>query len=162
MKSKYYYLTSLIVVFLLPALVVGYFVINRIPLVNLMTFILGITLLGGIWDVWATKHDQRDTIWLWQFNLKNTLGIKLFNLPIEEFLFYIASSLYIIFIWEGIKYALESQNLLMYLLLPFAGVWSLLCILIPYLQKAKDGKAAKVDERCLTMHDGWTEQKEIL
>jgi lycopene cyclase domain-containing protein len=153
---------SLIFVFLLPALLVGYFVINRIPLVNLLTFIIGITLLGGIWDVWATKHGRRDTIWLCQFNFKNTLGIKLFNLPIEEFLFYIASSLYIIFIWEGIKYALETRNLLMYLLVPFAGVWSLLGIIIPYLQKAKGDKEAKRYERVLTMRDGLIEQEEIL
>lgn len=63
------------------------------------------------------RHGRRDPIWLWQFNFKDTLGIKLFDLPIEEYLFYIASSVYIILIWEGIRYALETGSLLMYILL---------------------------------------------
>jgi lycopene cyclase domain-containing protein len=139
-KPRFYYLTSLLFVFILPACAVAYFVFDRIPLPNLITFIVGITVLGSVWDIWATRHGGRDPIWLWQFNFKDTLGIKLFDLPIEEYLFYIASSVYVILIWEGIKYALETGSLLMYILLPFVGVWSLLLILVPYMICAKGDK----------------------
>lgn len=139
-KPKFYYLTSLFFIFVLPACVVAYFVLDRIPLPNLVTFIVGITVLGSIWDIWATRHGRRDPIWLWQFNFKDTLNVKLFDLPVEEYLFYIASSVYIIFIWEGIRYALETGSLLMYVLLPFVGIWSLLLTLVPYVIRAKGDK----------------------
>jgi|SRR3990167_3107452 len=139
-KPKFYYLTSLLLVFVVPTCIVAYFVLDRIPLSNLLTFIIGITALGSVWDIWATRHGRRDPIWPWQFNFKDTLGIKLFDLPIEEYIFYIASSVYIIFIWEGIRYALETGSLLMYVLLPFLGIWSLLLMLIPYIIRAKGDK----------------------
>ncbi len=140
-KQKFYYLTSLLFVFVIPASIAAYFVLDRIPVVNLIIFVVGITVLGSIWDIWATRHGKRDPIGLWQFNFKDTLGIKIFDLPIEEYVFYIAYSLYIIFIWEGIKYALETGSLLMYILLPFLGVWSLLFILVlPYVIRVRSDK----------------------
>jgi len=97
-KPKFYYLISLLFVFVIPASAAAHFVIDRIPMINLLTFVAGITILGSIWDIWATRHGKKDPIWLWQFNFKDTLGVKLFGLPIEEYIFYIASSLYIVFI----------------------------------------------------------------
>ncbi|MDP3731266.1 MAG: lycopene cyclase domain-containing protein [bacterium] len=138
--KKYYYLISLVFVFIIPAGIASYFVFDRIPFVNLIIFVGSITLLGGIWDIWATRHGKRDPVWLWQFNFKDTLGIKLFDLPIEEYIFYVASSLYIVFIWEGIKLILETKDLLMIVTLPFLGLWSLLTILIPYARRAKNDK----------------------
>lgn len=139
-KPRFYYITSLLLVFVVPACILAYFVLDRIPLPSLFIFIIGITVLGSVWDIWATRHGRRDPVWLWQFNFKDTLGIKLFDLPIEEYIFYVASSVYIIFIWEEIKYALETGSLLMYILLPFVGVWSLLLILMPYVIRAKGDK----------------------
>ena len=139
-KPKFYYLISLLFVFVIPASAAAHFVIDRIPMINLLTFVAGITILGSIWDIWATRHGKKDPIWLWQFNFKDTLGVKLFGLPIEEYIFYIASSLYIVFIWEDIKYALETNSIFMYILVPFLGVWSSLFILVPYLIHVKDDK----------------------
>lgn len=139
-NSKFYYILSLLFIFIIPASIAGYFVAARIPILNLSIFVLSITILGGAWDIWATRHGKKDPIWLWQFNFKDTLGIKLFDLPIEEYLFYTASSLYVIFIWEGIKYALEKQDFLMYILLPFLGVWTLIFITLPYLLMNKTDK----------------------
>lgn len=139
-KPKFYYLISLLFVFVIPASITAYFVVDRIPMINLLTFVAGITILGSIWDIWATRHGKKDPIWLWQFNFKDTLGIKLFDLPIEEYIFYVTSSLYIVFIWEGIKYALETNSIFMYILIPFLGLWSLLFILMPYLIRVKGDK----------------------
>ena len=135
--SRFYYILSLFFVFMLPAAILSFFVIDQIPLANLFTFVLGITILGSIWDIWATKHTKKDPVWIWQFNFKDTIGIKMFGLPIEEYIFYVVSSIYIVFVWEGIRYALQIGTISMYLMLPFVGLWSLLCILVPYRFKEK-------------------------
>ena len=138
--KRFYYILSLLFVFIIPAAIAAYFVFDRIPLINFAVFVVGITVLGSIWDIWATRHGKRDPIWLWQFNFKDTLGIKLFDLPIEEYVFYIASSVYIIFLWEGIKFALETKSIVMYLLLPLLSIWSLLAISIPYILRVKNDR----------------------
>ncbi len=97
--SRFYYLYSLLFVFTIPVLIQGYFIWPLIDKMNLFTFMIGITIIGSLWDIWACRHGKRDPIWLWQFNKKDTLGITLFDLPIEEYLFYICSSAYIIFTW---------------------------------------------------------------
>ena len=137
-KPRFYYILSLLIVFTLPAIAIAPFVWGRLPVSNLILFVASITVLGGIWDIWATRHGKRDPIWLWQFNFKDTLGIKIFDLPIEEYLFYVSASLYIVFIWEGIKLALETGSVLMYIVLPFAGIWSLVFMLIPYKMGVKN------------------------
>ena len=139
-NPRLYYLLSLLLVFIIPAFMVAYFVWERIPTINLILFVAGITVLGGIWDIWATRHGKRDPVWLWQFNFRDTLGIKLFDLPIEEYIFYLASGIYIVFTWEAIRLALETKSTLMFMLIPFLGLWSLLAILIPYILKAKRDK----------------------
>lgn len=121
-------------------LVEAYFVISRIALRDLLVFVIGITVLGSIWDIWATRHGKRDPIWLWQFNFHETMGIKLFDLPIEEYIFYITSSLYIVFTWEGIKYASSTANPLMYLLLFSVSTWTLIAVLIPYKIRVKNDR----------------------
>lgn len=138
--KRFYYLLSLLFVFVIPATIQAYFVLDRILIINLIIFIVWITIIGIIWDIWATRHGKRDPIWMWQFNSSETLGIKIFDLPIEEYIFYVASSAYIVFVWEGIKFALEEHNITMYFILPFLAVWSLLAVLILYLIKAKNDK----------------------
>jgi len=138
--KKFYYSGSLFFVFSLPAIIAGYFVWDRIPFLNLTLFVFGIVVLGSIWDIWATRHGKKDKIWLWQFHDEETIGIKFFDLPIEEYLFYLSASLYIIFIWEGIKLSLETGNVFMYFVIPFLGIWSFLAILIPYKIKVRGDK----------------------
>ncbi len=134
--KRFYYLLSLIVVFVIPASIEAIFVYHRIRVRHLIYFVILITILGSVWDLWATKHGKKDKIWLWQFNYSDTLGIKLFDLPIEEYLFYITSSLYIIFVWEGIKLALDTNNVYMYLIIPLLGLWSLFGSIIPMIKKS--------------------------
>ena len=95
-------------------------------------FVLTVTVIGSIWDIWATKHKGRDPVWLWQFNAKQTLGITLLGLPIEEYLFYAASSVYVIFMWEGIRQMIENGGQL-YVAIPLLTLWTLGAILLPYM-----------------------------
>lgn len=138
--KRLYYSASLFFVFVLPSVVVGYFVLPGLSISNLLIFIASITILGSIWDIWAARHGKRDPIWLWQFNFRETIGIKIFDLPIEEYLFYVFSSIYVIFLWEGIKLWQATQSVFMFLLLSFSGVWSVLAIGVPYFIRAKDDK----------------------
>lgn len=107
---------------------------------NLLVFVVLITIIGAIWDIWATRHGRKDKVWLWQFNSKDTLGVKLFDMPIEEYLFYISTSLYIVFIWEAIELALNTKEPVFYFLVPFMGLWSLVFILIPYRLRVRGDK----------------------
>lgn len=132
-KPRFYYLLSLLLIFVFPAVIAGYFIWKRIVLTDLIKFVAGITFLGSFFDIWATRHGKRDPIWLWQFNPKDTLGIQIFDLPIEEYLFYVVSSVYIVFMWEGIRFASESGNIFVYLLLSFLSIWILGVMIILYL-----------------------------
>ncbi len=135
--SKFYYLLSLIFVFVIPMIVAGLFVWQSIVWQHFLIFVVLITILGAIWDIWATRHGKKDTVWLWQFNIKDTLGIKVFDLPIEEYLFYISTSLYVIFIWKAIELSLATENLFFFFLIPCMALWSILFISIPYKLKMK-------------------------
>ena len=122
-----------IIVFVIPAIIEGIFVYNRIPLNQFVVFVIGLIILGSIWGIFATRHGKRDSVWLWQFNLEDTLGFRIFDLPVEEYVFYIASGTYIVLTWEVIKFTLESNNVILFILLPFCAIWSALFATIPYL-----------------------------
>ena len=136
-SNRYYYLLSLIFVFIIPTIVAGVFIRSQILIPNLVTFILVVLTLGSIWDIWATKHGKRDRVWLWCFNLKDTLGYTFLGLPIEEYLFYVFASTYSIFLWEVIGYSFSTGNYLTFLLGVLMGIWSLLFIGIPYAMRSK-------------------------
>lgn len=99
---------------------------------ELIPFIVLVTIIGSIWDVWATRHGKRDRVWLWQFHRSQTLGVRFLGLPIEEYLFYVASSVYIIYMWEGIKLMVAGGDMHVYFVIFGLAAWTLLSILFPY------------------------------
>ena len=123
---------TLTFVFVLPTTAAGLFLSNHISLKALVPFILLITIMGSLWDVWAARHGKKDRVWIWQFNDRETLGFKFFGLPVEEYLFYVVSGVYVIFMWEGLKLIIDTQLLASYLMVIGIGLWTLLSILIPY------------------------------
>src|SRR3989344_3641341 len=135
---KLFYLLSLFLVFVIPTIVEGYFIFDRIDKLNLALFIGGILVIGSVWDVLATRHGKNDPVWLWQFNEKDILGVKFFDLPIEEYLFYVVSSVYVIFTWESFRFVSETGNPAMYAVLPFVAMWSLFFIGLPYVIKFRN------------------------
>ena len=135
--KRFYYAISLFFVFVLPSIVVGLFVLPSISMGNLLIFVISITVLGSAWDIWAARHGKRDSVWLWQFNFRETIGVKVLDLPIEEYLFYVCSSVYVVFLWEGIKFGQAAQSIFIFWLLSFAGVWSVLAIAVPYLLRSR-------------------------
>jgi lycopene cyclase domain-containing protein len=135
--SKFYYFLSLTFVFALPVIGAGITMRSEIAWDNLAVFILIIVFLGSIWDIWATRHGQKDRVWLWQFNFSDNLGIKIFGLPIEEYLFYVFASVYAVFIWEAIGLALHTKDPYYYALVIGMGAWSLFFAVFPYLFRKK-------------------------
>ena len=136
---RFTYLLSLIFVFTIPAVAIFLCTSNHLNLFNLTTFIIGITLIGCGWDIWATRHGKNDAVWLWQFNKRNTLGLKLCGLPIEEYLFYIVTSAYIILIWQTVNSTYLSDKIRLSLL-TCTAIWSLAFIAIPYFLNIKGDK----------------------
>jgi lycopene cyclase domain-containing protein len=140
--QRFYYLGSLLVVFAIPAGVIMPFIIHQIPIANLILFLVGILFLGSVWDVWATRHGKKDAVWIWQFNHKDTIGVTLFDIPLEEYLFYLLSSAYIIFLWEAIKLALSTDSPLLSILIATLALWSLLGAMFPYWIKPRGDRIA--------------------
>ncbi|MCK9430540.1 MAG: lycopene cyclase domain-containing protein [Candidatus Omnitrophica bacterium] len=58
-------------------------------------------IIFGAWDVFATWRGH------WYFNPEGVFGIKIINLPIEEWLFFIVVPFCCIFTWEALKYIKE-------------------------------------------------------
>ena len=129
--KKYYYSLSLLFVFIIPTVVAGFYLKNVNFISELVPFVLLITIIGSIWDIWATKH-KKDPVWIWQFNNRQTLGIKIGGLPVEEYIFYVASSIYVVFMWEGVKQIVESGSGKLILVISLLSMWTLICILLPY------------------------------
>ena len=137
---KYYYLLSLLFVFCIPTLFAAYLLSDAISMNELIPFIGLVTIIGSIWDVWATRHGKRDRVWLWQFHRTQTLGVRFLGLPIEEYLFYVASSVYIIYMWEGIKIMVVGGGGRVYFVIFGLAIWTLLSILFPYMFRKKGDK----------------------
>lgn len=57
-----------------------------------------IVIVFGGWDVLATWRGH------WHFDPQGIIGIKIINLPLEEWLFFIVIPFCCIFTWEALKY----------------------------------------------------------
>ncbi len=136
---KYHYLLSLLFVFCIPTLGAGFLLSDRISFQALTPFIVLVTLIGSIWDVWATRHGKKDRTWLWQFNNSQTIGVRFLGLPIEEYFFYVASSVYVIFMWEGFNLMLQSSDTEVYTTIGLLSVWTLVSIGVPYIVGRRKG-----------------------
>lgn len=73
---------------------------------NLKSILIGAFVVVCIfvpWDVWFTKQE------VWWFNESYVTGIKLFNLPIEEVLFFVFVPYACVFIYEVLNYFIKKD-----------------------------------------------------
>lgn len=73
---------------------------------NWANLFIGIFFMSFIfisWDIYFTKMK------IWSFNDKFTLGYKFFNLPIEEWLFFLIIPYSCVFIYESVKFFINTQ-----------------------------------------------------
>lgn len=64
----------------------------------LILSILGVVLVFGIWDIFATWRGH------WSFDKNAVYDVRVINLPLEEVLFFIVIPFCCIFSWEVINY----------------------------------------------------------
>jgi lycopene cyclase domain-containing protein len=57
-----------------------------------------------IWDIIVTAAGH------WSFNPNYTVGFKIFNLPVEEVLFFIVIPFCGLFTWESVKYFMRGKK----------------------------------------------------
>ncbi len=57
-----------------------------------------ITLIFGSWDVFAAWRGH------WYFDSRGICGLKIINLPVEEWLFFMVIPFCCIFTWEALKF----------------------------------------------------------
>ena len=137
---RFHYILSLAFVFVIPTLIAGYFEKDYVSITVLIPFVTFVTFIGSAWDIWATRHGNRDRVWLWQFNSLQTLGFTLLGLPVEEYLFYVSSSLYVIFMWKLIEVLQFNRDGHTIALVAFLCAWSSGAIAIPYVFGSKGDK----------------------
>lgn len=64
-----------------------------------------IVIIYGAWDVFAAWRGH------WSFNPQGICGIKIINLPVEEWFFFMVIPFCCIFTWEVLKYLRFSKEL---------------------------------------------------
>ncbi|MBN1913197.1 MAG: lycopene cyclase domain-containing protein [Candidatus Omnitrophica bacterium] len=60
--------------------------------------ISSVLFIFGLWDIFATWRGH------WFFDARGIYGIKIVNLPVEEWLFFVVIPFCCIFTWEALKY----------------------------------------------------------
>jgi lycopene cyclase domain-containing protein len=61
-------------------------------------------LIFVVWDIIVTARGH------WSFNPNYTIGFKIFNLPVEEVLFFIIIPFCGLFTWESVKYFMKRSK----------------------------------------------------
>ncbi len=61
-------------------------------------------VLFVLWDIIVTARGH------WAFNPDYTIGFRIFNLPVEEILFFVVIPFCGIFTWESVKYFMRNKN----------------------------------------------------
>ena len=75
---------KLLLFFLVPDVLLAQYLYMRdaLPVLPFVAALLVFFLYGAPLDIYATKHK------VWAYNFKKSWGIKLFGMPLEEYLFY--------------------------------------------------------------------------
>ncbi len=61
-------------------------------------------VVGYLVEIWAVRHGKKDRVFVWEYNSRSNLGIKIFDIPIEDsIVFLILTPIFIIYFYEFIK-----------------------------------------------------------
>ncbi len=69
----------------------------------LLASVAGVSIVYWMWDLIAAARGH------WSFNPHYIIGIWIFHLPLEEFLFFPVVGFVSIFVWESVKYFLRKE-----------------------------------------------------
>ena len=97
--KKFYYTFCYIVLLGLPS-----YVLSRFVTLNLKALLLTICVsifVGQILEIWAVRHGKKDKSFVWDYSYKFTLGPKIFDVPIEDFIiFLILTPIFIVYFYQ--------------------------------------------------------------
>lgn len=88
--------------------------------------ILTVLIIFIPWDIYFTQQE------VWWFNENYTTGIQIFNLPIEEVLFFVIVPFSCVFIYEVLNYFIK-QDILKNIARPLLVILSLILIAISFM-----------------------------
>lgn len=127
--KKYSFVIAYIILLAIPASIVTFFVSDLIN-INALTIVIMLALLvGGILEVWAVKQGKKDKFYIWEYNNKTTLNLKILGIAVEDLiLFLILTPFFCISMWEFVKRYVDLNRIDLKLFIPF----SLISICIIY------------------------------
>ena len=128
--QRYTYIANLLLVFVLPSLELAVLANVELPIAQMGLFLVAVLIMGSLWDIWATRHSRNDGTWIWRFSDTHVLGPKLYDVPIEEYLFYPISTTYIVILWESIKHGSTTADLGMLFLLVAIATQSVVVMVV--------------------------------
>lgn len=100
--KKIYYTIFYIAILGVPALILSNFV--TVNTKSLIYTICASIFVGQILEVWAVRHGKKDKSFVWEYSSKFTLGPKIFDVPIEDFIiFLILTPIFIVYFYEFAK-----------------------------------------------------------
>lgn len=107
-KRKYSYLLAYIILLVVPLFILFGIVKDVINFKAVLATVVAAMFLGGIFDVWGTRHGKKDKFYIWEYDDRSILGIKVFGLPIEDCVFFLGLMPVLgIFIYEAAKILLK-------------------------------------------------------
>lgn len=136
MKKQPVYLYSLLAIFIIPTFIFVYLLLGKISIVNVLILAVIISILGSIWDVWGTKHGTKDIFWLWTFNEKYLVGVRVFDVPIEEYLLFFFGTTFIVTLWETINIWITTPSDFNPLIIAVLFSWTVAAVVLPKFKES--------------------------
>ncbi len=107
-KRKYSYLLAYIILLVTPTILLFGFVKDTVNFKALLATEVMCFLLAGVFDYWGTRHGKKDKFYVWEYDDRSILGIKVFGLPIEDIIFFLGMMpITGVFIYEAAKILLK-------------------------------------------------------
>ena len=100
--KKLYYTLLYCVLLGIPSFVISRFVTANIKALSATIFVS--IIIGQVLELWAVRHGKKDKSFVWDYSYEFTLGPKIFDVPIEDFvIFLILTPVFIVYFYEWVK-----------------------------------------------------------
>jgi len=141
-------LSAYIFLMAIPSVVILAFVYRAIDIKALLLVILASFFIGGVFDIWATRHGEKDKFYVWEYNKKTTLNKSVLGMEIEDItLFLLLTPIFIIAVWEAAKMLISTYNISIVPLMIGGVVFILICYLLVFNLTRPKGKRKKKSRR---------------
>lgn len=102
--QRFYYSAAYLLLLGVPALMISGVIKNHIDFRAVFVTTLLTIMVGGIFDIWAVRQSRKDKFFIWEYNKKSIIGVKVFGVPIEDYVFFLVlTPIFIIALYEGVR-----------------------------------------------------------